>query len=159
MGGPAASPPALAPEQRGSLKPLGSALVVLGVVAATIAVAAQFMPDGRHNAGPAPQPPAVEPMVAVARSVTHSVSYELFGEHGARNITYVAQGAAIAQEREAATPWSKKFQRTGVEGGSEFYSVSAQGKKNGKLRCRILVDNQVVSESESIGDQPVTCAR
>ncbi|WP_370948540.1 MmpS family transport accessory protein [Amycolatopsis sp. cg5] len=134
--------------------------MVLGLVVVAVAVAAQFMPDGRRNAEPNPQPPVVEPMVAVARNVTHAVRYELSGEHGARNITYVAQGAAIVQEREAATPWSKSFQRTGVEGGSEFYSVSAQGKKNGKLRCRIVVDDQVVSENESTGDQPmVTCAR
>lgn len=59
-----------------------------------------------------------------------------------------------------ATPWSKKFQRTGVEGGSEFYSVSAQGKKKGKLQCRILVDGVVVSENESSGEeQTVTCTR
>lgn len=156
---PVASTPAKAPEPRASVKPLGSSVVVLAVIAATVALAAQFMPESRPDAEATP-PASVAPMVAIARNVTHSVIYELLGGHGARNITYVAQGAAIVQEREAATPWSKSFQRTVIEGGSEFYSVSAQGKKSGKLRCRILVDGMVVSESESVGDEPaVTCTR
>jgi hypothetical protein len=164
MGVPGATSPAKAPEQGGvgpgSLKLVSGAILVMGVVALAVALAVRLMPNNGRGGAAVGQPHAMEPLAAAARVVTHSVSYELLGDHGVRNVTYVAQGAAIAQERDAATPWSKSFQRSGVEGGTEFYSVAAQNTGSGTLRCRIILDGQVVSENTVSGDRAiVTCAR
>jgi hypothetical protein len=164
MGVPGATSSVKAPEQGGvgpgSLKLVGSVILVVGVVALAVTLAVRLMPNNSRGGASAGQPPAMEPLAAAARVVTHAVSYELLGDQGVRNVTYVAQGAAIAQERDAATPWSKSFQRSGVEGGTEFYSVAAQNAGSGTLRCRIILDGQVVSENTATGDRAiVTCAR
>jgi hypothetical protein len=165
MGVPAATPPVRLPEpgRFGTLKLVSVAVVVVGVVVLAVAVSARLIPQngrGDSSARAAGQTSGVQPLAAAARTVTHAVVYELVGDHGVRNVTYVGQGAAISQEREAGTPWSKSLQRTGIEGGTEFYSVSAQNLGDGMLRCRILVDGTVVSESSVSGEREmVTCAR
>jgi hypothetical protein len=165
MGVPAATQPVNTPEpgRFGTLRLAGGAVIVVGVVVLAVAVAAHFIPDngrGDSSARAAGQTSGLQPLAAAATTVTHDVSYELVGGHDVRNITYVEQGAAIAQEQEAATPWSKSFQRTGIEGGTEFYSVSAQNLGDSTLWCRIVVDGTVVSESSVSGDREmVTCAR
>jgi hypothetical protein len=165
MGVPGATTPAPRPEHDGSesLKLIGTTVLVMGLVALAVTLAVQLIPEhgrGDTSARAADQTTGMLPLAAAARVVTHAVSYELLGEGGVRNVTYVAQGAAIAQERDAATPWSKSFQRTGVEGGTEFYSVSAQNAGSGTLRCRIVVDGNVVSENSASGARAtVTCAR
>ncbi|MDT7725120.1 MAG: hypothetical protein QOI21_1696 [Actinomycetota bacterium] len=165
MGVAGAPAPAPRPEHERSesLKLIGTTVLVMGLVALAVTLAAQLIPDhgrGDTSARAAGQTTGMQPLAAAARVVTHVVSYELLGNGGVRNVTYVAQGAAIAQEREATTPWSKSLQRTGVEGGTEFYSVSAQNAGSGTLRCRIVVDGKVVSENSVSGDRAmVTCAR
>jgi hypothetical protein len=165
MSVPAATPPAKTPgrESSGSLTLVCAVAAVLGVVGLAFTLAAQIGPrNGKDDAAirAVGHTPAVQPLVAAEKTVTHDVIYELLGEEGARNVTYVAQGAAIAQEREAATPWSKSFQRTGVEGGDQFYSVSAQSGGTGTLRCRIIIDGRMVSENSTTGDRAmVTCVR
>jgi hypothetical protein len=165
MGVPGATSQVKASEQAGSgsLKLIGSAILAMGAVALAMTLAVQLMPKndrGDASARAAGQTSGMEPLAAAARAVTHAVIYELLGDHGVRNVTYVAQGAAIVQERDAATPWSKSFQRAGVEGGTEFYSVAAQNSGSGTLRCRIIVDGHVVSENSESGDRAiVTCAR
>jgi hypothetical protein len=170
MGVPAATSPVNVPERvrSGTLlcsakKLAGSAAIVVGVVVLAVAIAAQLIPEngrGDSSARAAGQTSGVQPLAAAARTVTHAVVYELLGDYGVRNVTYVAQGAAIAQERAADTPWSRSFQRTGIEGGTEFYSVSAQNLGDGTLRCRIVLDGSVVSENSVSGDREiVTCAR
>jgi hypothetical protein len=161
MSVPAATPLAKAPEPggSGSLRLACTAAVVVGIAALAVTLGVQIMPrTGKVD----PTMPAIgkQPGVSATTTVTHMVIYELLGEHGVRNVTYVADGAAIVQEREAATPWSKSFQRTGVEGGREFYSVSAQNAGPGTLRCRIIVDGRVVGENSVAGDRAmVTCVR
>jgi hypothetical protein len=165
MGVPGAPSPASPPERERSefLKLVGTTVMVLGLVALAVAVAVQLIPEtgrGDASARAVGQTTGMRPLVAAEKTVTHAVSYELLGDGGVRNVTYVAQGAAIAQERDAATPWSKSFQRTGVEGGTDFYSVSAQNAGSGTLRCRIVVDGTVVSENSVAGARAmVTCAR
>jgi hypothetical protein len=159
MGVPTATPPATAPVPGGPgrLRPLGSVVVVLGVMAVAGTLAGYMMPK---TSQPVQNPPApqVEPVAAAGRAVSYAVVYELSGADGAQNVTYVAQGAELIQKAEVPAPWSAAFERAGVEGRDEFYSVSAQGTGNGVLRCRILVDGQVISENlaPSTG-APVTC--
>lgn len=165
MSVPAVTPPAKRPEweSSGSLTLVCTVAAVVGVVALAFTLAVHIGPrNGKDDAAirAVGQTPAVEPLVAAEKTITHAVIYELLGESGVRNVTYVAQGAAIAQEREAPTPWSKSFQRTGVEGGDDFYSVSAQSGGTGTLRCRIIIDGRVVSENSTTGDRAmVTCVR
>jgi hypothetical protein len=165
MSVPAATPSAKAPEQggSGSVRLACTAAVVVGVVVLAVTLGVQIMSRTGKGDPTMPaigQPPAVQPLVSAPTTVTHMVIYELVGEQGVRNVTYVAEGAAIVQEREAATPWSKSFQRTGIEGGREFYSVSAQNAGPGTLRCRIIVDGRVVGENSVAGDRAmVTCVR
>jgi hypothetical protein len=163
MGVPGAPAPRPADDGSESLKLIGTTVLVMGLVALAVTLAVQLIPErGRGDiaARAAGQTTGMQPLAAAAKTVTHAVSYELLGESGVRNVTYVAQGAAIAQVLDAATPWTKSFQRTGFEGGSEFYSVSAQNAGGGTLRCRIVVDGAVVSENSVTGDRAmVTCAR
>lgn len=165
MGVPGAPTPAPRPDGEGSesLKLIGTTVLVMGIVALAVTLAVQLIPHngrGDTSARAAGQTTGMQPLAAAAKTVTHAVSYELLGDNGVRNVTYVAQGAAIAQVLDAATPWSKSFERTGFEGGSEFYSVSAQNVGGGTLSCRIVVDGTVVSENSVAGERAmVTCAR
>ncbi|AUI59922.1 MmpS family transport accessory protein [Amycolatopsis sp. BJA-103] len=159
MGVPIATPPASAPGQGapGRLKPLGSVVVVLGVMAVAVTLTSYVLPKASK---PVQNPPApqVEQAAAAVRTVTHSVVYELSGAKGAQNVTYVAQGSELMQKTEVTAPWSTTFERVGQEGRDEFYSLSAQGTGSGALRCRILVDGEVVSERAApAAGVPVTC--
>jgi glycerate kinase len=159
MGVHTATPPAPAPASGGSggLKPLGSVVVVLGVVAVAVTLATYVMPK-TSRIEQNPPAPRVEQVAAAVRVVTHAVVYELSGAEGAQNVTYVAEGSELRQKTEVEAPWSASFERVGQEGRDEFYSVSAQGAGRGALHCRILVDGVVVSENTApaVGT-PVTC--
>ncbi len=156
MGVPAATPSAsLAPAPpepgkaaRGSS--LGNVVVVLGVVVVAIVVAAYVMPQAGRPLKD--QPAAVPPPVSVIQTVSHSVVYELFGPHGARNLTYAGEGASLIQQSEVATPWTTSFVRTGPADRTEFYSLSAQNAGPGELRCRIVVDGVVVADKTVDGE-------
>ena len=156
MGVPAATPSAsLAPAPPEPDRPvrgtsLGNVVVVLGVVAVAIGIAAYVMPQAarpvqdRPAAAPAPLP--------AVKTVSHTVVYELLGTDGARNLTYAGEGASLVQQAEVWTPWMTTFIRTGPADRTEFYSVSAQSAGPGELRCRILVDGVVVAEKAVSGE-------
>ncbi|HVV10286.1 MmpS family transport accessory protein [Amycolatopsis sp.] len=118
--------------------------VVVAVGLITVLVA------GQHSGAPSSSNMLGGTEVAVApapaRIVAHTVQYQLDGGPDALNITYVADGAAIAQVAEAATPWSAVVQRHGTAGESQYYSLSAQNSGKGPLTCRIVVDGATVSE-------------
>ncbi|KAA9157215.1 hypothetical protein FPZ12_025680 [Amycolatopsis acidicola] len=132
--------------------------VVVAVGLITVLVA------GQRSAGPsAPSTlgDSAAPVVpAPARTVAHTVLYELEGATAALNITYVADGSAIAQVAQAPTPWSAAVQRHGAEGEEQYYSLSAQNSGPGKLTCRIVVDGATVSERAVAESQGVVrCAK
>ncbi|MEU4253294.1 MmpS family transport accessory protein [Amycolatopsis sp. NPDC026612] len=147
MGVPTATRPA-SPSPRdcaGRARSAGSFVVVLGVLAAAFAVTAYVVPrsarePGQKEAAGAPVAPAS------VRTVSHQVVYELTGTHGARNVTYAAEGSALTQRTEVTTPWSVVFTRVGPAGRTEFYSVAARNPGPGELRCRIVVDGVVVAD-------------
>ncbi|KDN21639.1 MmpS family transport accessory protein [Amycolatopsis rifamycinica] len=142
----------------GRARSAGSFVVVLGVLAAAFAVTAYVVP--RSGRGPGKEEPAAPPVAPVAvRTVSHDVVYELLGAHGARNVTYAAEGSALTQQAEVATPWSARFTRVGPAGRTEFYSIAARNPGPGTLRCRIVVDGAVVAEkTESEPGRLFSCA-
>lgn len=102
--------------------------------------------------GPAPAAPARGAPTSAAEVspvpetlVTHTVRYEL-GGGTAVNITYVIEGAAIAQLPQAAVPWTISLERKVRAGSAQYYSISAQDTGSGTLWCRVLVDGVVQSE-------------
>jgi len=138
------------------LKPLGSVVVVLGVLAVAFVVMSLATP--RPGTAPERQRPAVPPPVHVP-TASHDVVYELIGTHGARNVTYAAEGTSLAQQEETGTSWTKAFTRVGPAGRTEFYSVSAQNAGPGSLSCRIVVDGVVLAEHAVSGEgRQVSCA-
>src|SRR5262245_29398080 len=121
MGVPATTPPASRPGAGGPgrLKPLGSVVVVIGVVAVALAVAVYVMPKAAPGGGdpaavvPAPAPAEIAPAEpAVVQDVTRTIVYSLFGAAGARNLTYVGADSGLEQQAEVATPWSVTVRRT-----------------------------------------------
>ncbi|QKV74495.1 MmpS family transport accessory protein [Amycolatopsis sp. Hca4] len=141
----------------GRARSAGSFVVVLGVLAAAFAVTSYVVP--RSARGPAKEEPAAPLAPAAVRTVDHSVVYELLGPHGARNVTYAAAGAALAQHAEVATPWSVRFTRVSPAGRTEFYSIAARNPGPGALRCRIVVDGVVVADkTETEPDRLFSCA-
>lgn len=163
MGVPAATPSAplapASPEPGRSARgtSLGNVVVVLGVVAVAIGIASYVMPQATRPVRD--QPAAVPAPVPAVKTVSHTVVYELFGAHGARNLTYAGEGASLVQQSEVATPWRTKFVRTGPADRTEFYSVSAQNAGTGELRCRIVVDGVVVADKTVSGEgAPFGCA-
>ncbi|MEV6648404.1 MmpS family transport accessory protein [Amycolatopsis sp. NPDC051371] len=143
MGVPTAIPPGRDCPRRA--RSAGSVVVVLGVLAAAIAVTAFVVP--RSARGPAKEEPVAAPVVPAAVATTsHSVVYELLGAHGAQDVTYAAAGSALTQHAEVTTPWSAEFTRVGPAGRTEFYSIAARNPGPGELRCRIVVDGVVVAE-------------
>ncbi|MET8850659.1 MmpS family transport accessory protein [Amycolatopsis sp. NPDC004625] len=136
----------------------GSFVVVLGVLAAAFAVSAYVVP--RSARGPVKDEPATAPVApAAVRTVSHTVVYELLGANGARNVTFAAEGSALTQHAEVATPWSTQFTRVGPAGRTEFYSIAARNPGPGELRCRIVVDGVVVAEKTETGpDRLFSCA-
>ncbi|WP_410584129.1 MmpS family transport accessory protein [Amycolatopsis sp. lyj-108] len=160
MGVPTVTPPASAPGQGapGRLKPLGTVVVVLGVMAVAVTLTGYVLPKASSRPVQSPPAPQVEQAAAAVRTVLHSVVYELSGAKGAQNVTYVAQGSELMQKTEVTAPWSTTFERESQEGRDEFYSVSAQGSGSGALRCRILVDGEVVSDRTApAAGASVTC--
>ncbi|RSM57474.1 hypothetical protein DMH03_30130 [Amycolatopsis sp. WAC 01376] len=160
MGVPTVTPPASAPGQGapGRLKPLGTVVVVLGVMAVAVTLTGYVLPKASSRPVESPPAPQVEQAAAAVRTVLHSVVYELSGAKGAQNVTYVAQGSELMQKTEVTAPWSTTFERESREGRDEFYSVSAQGSGSGALRCRILVDGEVVSDRTApAAGASVTC--
>ncbi|HUH69581.1 MAG TPA: MmpS family transport accessory protein [Mycobacterium sp.] len=77
-----------------------------------------------------------------------TVSYEVSGPGVAQYISYQTDTGQQHQVN-AALPWSTQF--TGF--GGEVFVISAQGV--GKIRCRILVDGNVVSDAQSTGGRTV----
>jgi hypothetical protein len=129
----------------GRARSAGSVVVVLGVLAAAVAVTAFVVP--RTARGPAAGEPVAAPVAPAAVATTsHSVVYELLGAHGAKDVTYAAAGSALTQHAEVTTPWSAEFTRVGPVGRTEFYSIAARNPGPGELRCRIVVDGVVVAE-------------
>ncbi|MEV7040531.1 MmpS family transport accessory protein [Amycolatopsis sp. NPDC051061] len=141
-------PPAIRPgrDGPGRARSAGSVVVVLGVLAAAVAVTAFVVP--RTTRGPAKDEPVAAAVVvpAAVATTSHSVVYELLGAHGARDVTYAAAGSALTQHAEVTTPWSAEFTRVGPVGRTEFYSIAARNPGPGDLRCRIVVDGVVVAE-------------
>jgi len=89
-------------------------------------------------------------MCGVANASSHSpqVRYEVSGPGVAQYISYqtdTGQQHAV----NAALPWSTQF--TGF--GGEVFVISAQGV--GNIRCRILIDGNVVSDAQSAGGRTV----
>ncbi|MGW4488483.1 MmpS family transport accessory protein [Amycolatopsis sp. NPDC004368] len=157
MSVPAATPPASPPGAGGPgrLKPLGSVVVVVGVVAVAIAVASYVTPKAAPSAGDpgqvSPSQVAQAEPVAV-QNVTRTIVYSLEGEGGARNLTYVAADAGLEQQAEVATPWSVTVTRTAPAGEAEFASLAVQSAGPGRLTCRITVDGAVVAERSVSGE-------
>jgi Mycobacterium membrane protein len=86
--------------------------------------------------------------VAIASTDNPQIRYEVSGPGVARYISYetdTGQPHAV----NAALPWSTQF--TGF--GGEVFDISAQGV--GNIRCRILVDGNVVSDAQSAGGRTV----
>lgn len=132
-------------DRPGRARSAGSVVVVLGVLAAAVAVTALVVP--RTARGPASDEPVAAPVAPAAVATTsHSVVYELLGAHGAQDVTYAAAGSALIQRAEVTTPWSAEFTRVGPVGRTEFYSIAARNPGPGELRCRIVVDGVVVAE-------------
>jgi hypothetical protein len=148
MGVPIVTPPAPRTERDrpARCRPAGNVVVVLGVIAVAVAVTSYVVPRGARGPAAAQEPVAAPVAPAAVRTVSHSVVYELLGEDGARNVTYAAEGSALAQRAEVTTPWSAAFTRTGPAGRTEFYSIAALNPGPGELRCRIVVDGVVVAE-------------
>lgn len=140
MGVPTATRP-----ERGRARSAGSVVVVLGVLAAAFVVTSYVVPrSGRGAAAEPVTAPAVAP--AAVATAHHSVVYELLGAGGALDVTYAAEGSALAQRAEVATPWQVAFTRVGPADHTEFYSVAARNPGPGELRCRITVDGVVVAD-------------
>ncbi|HWD05575.1 MAG TPA: MmpS family transport accessory protein [Amycolatopsis sp.] len=139
----------------GRLKPLGSVVVVVAVIAVAFTVAAYVMPKTAPTAtDPEPAHPAevarAEP-VAV-QDVTRTIVYSLLGAGGARNLTYVGADAGLQQLAEVTTPWSVTVTRTAPAGEAGFASLAVQSATADGLTCRITVDGAVVAERSVSGE-------
>ncbi|MEU4673811.1 MmpS family transport accessory protein [Amycolatopsis sp. NPDC023774] len=157
MSVPAATPPASPPGAGGPgwLRPLGSVVVVVGVIAVAIAVASYVTPKAAPTAGEPGQASPTEVAQAepvAVQNVTRTIVYSLEGEGGARNLTYVAADAGLEQQTEVTTPWSVTVTRTAPAGEAEFASLAAQSAGPGGLTCRITVDGTVVAEKSVSGE-------
>ncbi|MCR6490056.1 MmpS family transport accessory protein [Amycolatopsis sp. OK19-0408] len=129
----------------GRARSAGSVVVVLSVLAAAFVVTSYVVP--RPGRGPAKEAPVAAPVAPVAVATAHhSVVYELLGAHGALDVTYAAEGSALAQRAEVTTPWQAAFTRVGPADRTEFYSIAARNPGPGALRCRIVVDGVVVAD-------------
>ena len=145
MGVPGATRPTAVRGDSGRLRPLGSAVVVIGVIAVAVTVAWYVMPQATPGRpAPAAAVPSVTVEPAIAREVTRTVVYELSGADIAHNLTYVATGGDLEQQAEVHLPWSATVQRTTSGEQPVFSSLVAQSA--GALLCRIRVDGHVVAE-------------
>ena len=151
MGVPGATRPTTARGEPGRLRPLGSVVVVVGVIAVAVTVAWYVMPKtAPGRAAPAAAAPAKPVEPAVVREITRTVVYELTGDDIAHNLTYVAAAGDLEQQAEVHLPWSATVQRTVPEGQAVFTSLVAQSA--GELVCRIRVDGQIVAEKSVSGE-------
>ncbi|MBN9741981.1 hypothetical protein DMP23_12815 [Amycolatopsis sp. A1MSW2902] len=151
MGVPGATRPTAARGESGRLRPLGSAVVVVGVIAVAVTVAWYVMPKATPDRpAPAASVPSVTVEPAIVREVTRTVVYELAGEDVAHNLTYVATGGDLEQQAEVRLPWSVTVQRKAPAEQPVFSSLVAQS--TGALLCRIRVDGQVVAEKSVAGE-------
>lgn len=156
MSVPTTTPPESTPGRPGPgrLRPTGSVVVVIGVIAVAFAVASYVMPKAAPAADEGATPVVgiakAEPVVQLA---THSVVYQLLGPaEGARNLTYVATGADLEQLAAVTAPWSVTVSRTGPADQVQFSSLAAQNAGPGELTCRIVVDGVVVAEKSVSGE-------
>lgn len=151
MGVPGATRPTAARGETGRLRPLGSVVVVAGVIAVAVTVAWYVMPKATPDRpAPAASVPSVTVEPAVAQEVTRTVVYELTGGDVAHNLTYVATGGDLEQQAEVQLPWSVTVQRKAPAAQPVFSSLVAQSA--GALLCRIRVDGHVVAEKSVSGE-------
>lgn len=141
-----------------------STVVVLAGIGVLVTVGViTLLAAGQRSQQPAPATfnsvnlPAAPPPVA---QILRSVTYELTGDGGASDVTYVGQGANIVQVADTDTPWSVSFDHRGDAGDVQFFTVSARNAGKGTLRCRILVDGTAVSQASTTGaGSVVRCAK
>lgn len=88
------------------------------------------------------------PGVAHAIPQTPEARYEVTGTGVAQYISYQTDNGQQHQVN-APLPWSTQF----TSFGGQVYVVSAQGV--GNIRCRILLDGNVVSDAQSAGGRTV----
>ncbi|OAP25581.1 hypothetical protein A4R44_03966 [Amycolatopsis sp. M39] len=151
MGVPGATRPAAARGESGRLRPLGSVVVVVGVIAVAVTVAWYVMPKATPDRpAPAASVPSVTVEPAIVREVTRTVVYELTGGDVAHNLTYVATGGDLEQQAEVRLPWSVTVRRKAPSEQPVFSSLVAQSA--GALLCRIRVDGHVVAEKSVAGE-------
>lgn len=87
---------------------------------------------------------------------TYTVTYRVGGSTPYVDVTYQNSGGDAEQKSRVQVPWSKVITaRTG-----QFVYISAQNQiSSGTVTCQILVDGQVVKESESSGGYTIaTCS-
>jgi hypothetical protein len=77
------------------------------------------------------------------------VRYEVTGGPVAQYISYQTDNPYQQHQANVPLPWSTQF----TAFGGEVFVISAQGP--GTLRCRILLDGNVVSDAQSAGGRTV----
>jgi hypothetical protein len=89
--------------------------------------------------------------------LANQITYSVTGDSGAASITYSADNNfSIAQESDAALPWSKDL--TIPKGDYRFLSISAQNSGDGDITCSIAVGGKVVNTITSSGAYAIaTC--
>lgn len=86
---------------------------------------------------------------AAHASAFPQVRYEVTGPGVAQYISYQTDAPGQQHQVNAPLPWSTEF----TSFGGEVFVISAQGV--GALRCRILIDGNVVSDAQSAGGRTV----
>ncbi|UJW31487.1 MmpS family protein [Saccharothrix sp. AJ9571] len=147
--------------ERRARRVLGGVSLMLGVAVVGAASVVLQVTAGERPARSNPQHLARQPADNVAPAVppmpSKYVTYELSGDSGARNITYVGNELTVAQETSAELPWSRTLEQLTPSSG--YFSISAQNPAAGSLTCRIVVDGQVVSQkSTTVAKNVVTCS-
>lgn len=130
-------------------------VAVVGAASIVLQVTAGERPARSNQQQPRVRADHVAPVVPPTPS--KYVTYELSGDNGARNITYVGNELTVAQEMSAELPWSRTLEQLTPSSG--YFSISAQNPAAGSLTCRIVVDGQVVSQkSTTVAKNVVTCS-
>jgi MmpS family membrane protein len=148
--------PAVEPARTERRPGTGSTMLVAGLGVVLVVGLVSILVTAHRPAEPAPPtrggagaPVAAAP--APAPTVVHVVTYQLLGGQTALDITYVANGAGIAQVAESRTLWSVAIERHDPVTSSPYVSVSARNGGPGLLSCRIIVDGRTVAE-RSVAD-------
>jgi len=93
---------------------------------------------------------------------TREVRYEVTGSAQSVMITMTNSGGNIEQYSDIAVPWNTSFSVTLKKGGMDeffFASIMAQNEgESGGVTVRILVDDEVISESSSSGAYTIASA-